>query len=167
MAKELEAMGAHILAIKDMAGLCKPYAAERLVKDAAGGDRYSDPFPHARHGGVQAAAILKAADVGLDIADAAMAPMSGGTSQPNLNTLVEALRFSDRDSGLPPAPRCAREYWRGVREFTRRSRVRCCRQEATCTSTKCPAASTRICSSRPTRSDCRPSGRRSAGCMPK
>ena len=42
-------MGAHILAIKDMAGLCKPYAAEQLVRDAQAGDRHPDPLPHARH----------------------------------------------------------------------------------------------------------------------
>ena len=49
MAKELERMGAHILAIKDMAGLCKPYAAEKLVKALRAGDRHPDPLPHARH----------------------------------------------------------------------------------------------------------------------
>jgi pyruvate carboxylase len=118
MAKELEAIGAHILAIKDMAGLCKPYAAERLVRTLR--EEVGIPIHFHTHdtAGVQAAAILKAADVGLDIADAAMAPMSGGTSQPNLNTVVEALRFSDRDSGLPATHLdTLAEYWRGVREF--------------------------------------------------
>ncbi len=49
LAKELEKMGAHILAIKDMAGLCKPYAAELLVKTLQAGNRHPDPLPHARH----------------------------------------------------------------------------------------------------------------------
>ncbi len=49
MAKELERMGAHVLAIKDMAGLCKPYAADELVKALARRDRHSDPLPHARY----------------------------------------------------------------------------------------------------------------------
>ena len=49
MAKELERMGAHVLAIKDMAGLCKPYAAEKLVKALREEVGHSDPLPHARH----------------------------------------------------------------------------------------------------------------------
>ncbi|MDA1017219.1 MAG: pyruvate carboxylase, partial [Planctomycetota bacterium] len=118
MAKELERMGAHILAIKDMAGLCKPYAAEKLVKTLR--QEIGIPIHFHTHdtAGVQAASIVKASEVGLDIADAAMAPLSGGTSQPNLNTLVEALRFTDRDTGL-----CSEhldsisDYWRAVREF--------------------------------------------------
>ncbi|MDA1051117.1 MAG: pyruvate carboxylase, partial [Planctomycetota bacterium] len=118
MAKELERMGAHILAIKDMAGLCKPYAAQLLVKTLK--QEIGIPIHFHTHdtAGVQAASILKASEVGLDIADAAMAPLSGGTSQPNLNTLVEALRFSDRDTGLPaPQLDAIAEYWRAVREF--------------------------------------------------
>ncbi|MGD9857024.1 MAG: pyruvate carboxylase, partial [Planctomycetaceae bacterium] len=118
MAKELERMGAHILAIKDMAGLCKPYAAELLVRTLR--EEIGIPIHFHTHdtAGVQGASIVKASEVGLDIADAAMAPMSGGTSQPNLNTLVEALRFTDRDTGLPAAHLDAiAEYWRAVREF--------------------------------------------------
>ena len=118
MAKELEKLGAHILAIKDMAGLCKPYAAELLIKTLR--EEVGIPVHFHTHdtAGVQAAAIIKGAERGLDIADAAMAPMSGGTSQPNLNTLVESLRFTKRDTGLNSAnlDRIS-EYWRSVREF--------------------------------------------------
>ena len=118
MAKELENMGAHILAIKDMAGLCKPYAAELLVKTLR--QEIGIPIHFHTHdtAGIQAGAILKGSEVGLDIADAAMAPLSGGTSQPNLNTVVESLRFTKRDTGLPGEhlDRIA-EYWRAVREF--------------------------------------------------
>jgi pyruvate carboxylase len=67
---------------------------------------------------MQTASILQAAEVDLDIADAAMAPLSGGTSQPNLNTLVEALRFTERDTGMSAKSLDAiAEYWRVVREF--------------------------------------------------
>ncbi|MDA0339636.1 MAG: pyruvate carboxylase, partial [Proteobacteria bacterium] len=118
MAKKLEQMGAHILAIKDMAGLCKPYAAELLIRTLR--QEIGIPIHFHTHdtAGVQAASILKASEVGLDIADAAMAPMSGGTSQPNLNTLVEALRFTDRAPSLPAEHLDAiAGYWRTVREF--------------------------------------------------
>lgn len=118
MAKELESLGAHILAIKDMAGLCKPYAAELLVKTLR--QEISIPIHFHTHdtAGIQAGAILKATEVGLDIADAAMAPLSGGTSQPNLNTVVESLRYTKHDTGLPAEQldKIA-EYWRAVREF--------------------------------------------------
>lgn len=118
MAKELERMGAHILAIKDMAGLCKPYAAERLVRALK--QEIGIPVHFHTHdtSGVQAAAILKAAEVDLDIADGAMGPLSGLTSQPNLNSVVEALRFTPRETGLDPAHLLATdEYWEAVREF--------------------------------------------------
>jgi pyruvate carboxylase len=118
LAKELEAMGAHLLAIKDMAGLCKPAAARLLVKTL----KYEVGLPIHFHthdtAGIQAASILQACDVGLDIADGAMAPMSGGTSQPNLNTLVEALRFSERATRLKTDRLdTLADYWRAVREF--------------------------------------------------
>lgn len=118
LAKQLTEMGAHILAIKDMAGLCKPYAAETLVRTLR--NEIGIPIHFHTHdtGSVQAASIIKAAEAGLDIADAAMAPMSGGTSQPNLNTLVEALRSSPRHTGLPAKHLDAiSEYWRAAREF--------------------------------------------------
>jgi len=118
MAKQLERMGAHILAIKDMAGLCKPYAAEILIKTLR--EEVGIPVHFHTHdtGGVQAAALVKAAEVGVNIVDAALAPLSGGTSQPNLNTLVEALKFTDRDTGLKAeALDEIAEYWRSVREF--------------------------------------------------
>jgi pyruvate carboxylase len=118
LAKELEQMGAHILAIKDMAGLCKPHAASLLVKTLR--DEIGLPIHFHTHdtGGVQASSILNAAEAGLDIADAAIASMSGGTSQCNLNTLVEALRFTPRASELDAtALDEISEYWREAREF--------------------------------------------------
>ncbi len=118
LAKQLEKMGAHILAIKDMAGLCKPAAAKQLVKALR--DEIGIPIHFHTHetAGTQISSILNGADVGLDIADAAMAPLSGGTSQPNLNNVVEMLRFSDRDTNLPSKNLDAvAEYWRAAREF--------------------------------------------------
>ena len=111
-------MGAHILAIKDMAGLCKPEAARMLVKALK--QEIGIPIHFHTHdtAGVQASSILNAAEVGLDIADAAMSPMSGGTAQPNLNTIVEALRFSERATELDVKKLDAlADYWRAVRDF--------------------------------------------------
>jgi pyruvate carboxylase len=118
LAKQLEKMGAHILAIKDMAGLCKPYAAERLVRALK--DEVGIPIHFHTHdtSGVQAATVLKAVEVGVDIADAASAPLSGLSSQPNLDSIVESLRFTPRDTGLDPNHlRQISHYWEHVREF--------------------------------------------------
>lgn len=118
LAKELESMGAHILAIKDMAGLCKPAAASALVKTLR--EEVGIPVHFHTHdtAGIQAASILEGSKVGLDIADCAMAPMSGGTSQPNLNTVVQMLRFGDRDTNLDgTALDEIADYWRATREF--------------------------------------------------
>ncbi len=118
LAKELERMGAHILAIKDMAGLCKPAAARKLVATLK--QEIGIPIHFHTHdtAGIQAASILNAADEGLEIADGAFASMSGGTSQVNLNTLVESLRFSPRDSQLDTdALTQLSEYWKAARQF--------------------------------------------------
>ncbi len=118
LAKQLEKMGAHILAIKDMAGLCKPAATATLVKALR--EEIGIPVHFHTHdtAGIQAASILEGSRVGLDIVDAAMAPMSGGTSQPNLNTMAEMLRFGDRDTLLnTEAIDAIAEYWRATREF--------------------------------------------------
>ncbi len=118
LAKELERLGANLLAIKDMAGLCTPYAAEKLVSTLR--QEVGIPIHFHTHdtGGIQASSIVKAADVGLDVADGALAPMSGGTSQPNLNTLVNAMRPTQRRSALDTEQldRLAR-YWSAVRQF--------------------------------------------------
>ncbi|MDH3353901.1 MAG: pyruvate carboxylase, partial [Chromatiales bacterium] len=118
LAKELESMGAHILAIKDMAGLCKPEAARLLV--TALKQEVDIPIHFHTHdtSGIAAASVLAAAEAGVDIIDAALAPLSGGTSQPNLNTLVEALNFSPRNTTLNPDHLDSiADYWRSTREF--------------------------------------------------
>ena len=99
-AKEVERMGAHILAIKDMAGLCKPMAAEKLV--AALKQEIGIPIHFHTHdtSGLNAASVLSASDAGVDIVDLAIASMSGSTSQPNLNSVSAALAKTERDPGL-------------------------------------------------------------------
>jgi pyruvate carboxylase len=118
MAKELVRMGTHILGIKDMAGLCKPFAAAALVKALR--DEVDVPIHFHTHdtSGINSASILAAAEAGVDIVDAAIASMSGTTSQPNLNGLVAALRHTPRDSGLDlNSLNRLSDYWEAVREF--------------------------------------------------
>ncbi len=117
LAKRLEAMGAHILAIKDMAGLCKPFAAGLLVRALK--QEVGIPIHFHTHdtSGVQAAALLMAAEAGVDIIDAASGPMSGMSSQANLDSLVEALRFHPRATGVNPDHlRQLANYWEQVRD---------------------------------------------------
>jgi pyruvate carboxylase len=118
MAKQLEKLGAHFLAIKDMAGLCKPYAAFALVKALR--QEVGIPIHFHTHdtSGINAASLLKASDAGVDVVDAAIASMSGGTSQPNLNSSVEALRHTPRDTGLDiDALNECSDYWEIVRTY--------------------------------------------------
>ena len=118
MAKELERMGAHVLGIKDMAGLCRPYAAEKLVRTLK--QEIGIPVHFHTHdtSGVNAASILKASEAGLDVADAAVSSMSGTTSQPNLNSLVAALAHTSRASGLDLAAlNQYADYWETVRAY--------------------------------------------------
>ena len=120
MARRLEEMGAHVLAIKDMAGLCKPYAAAELVKALR--QEVGIPIHFHTHdtSGVSAASILKAAESGVDVVDGAVSSMSGQTSQPNLNSIVEALRGQQRDTGLDPEVLGGySDYWELVRDFYR------------------------------------------------
>ncbi|MEX2140360.1 MAG: pyruvate carboxylase [Pirellulales bacterium] len=118
LAKELEGMGAHILAIKDMAGLCKPYAVELLVKTLK--QEIGIPIHFHTHdtSGIAGASVLKGAEVGLDVGDGACAPLSGLTSQPNLNAMVEALRNTPRETEVDANNlRLLAHYWQAVREF--------------------------------------------------
>src|SRR5690606_8754702 len=100
LARELEAAGAHIIALKDMAGLLKPAAARVLFKAL----RESTGLPIHFHthdtSGIAAATVLAAVDAGVDAVDAAMDALSGNTSQPCLGSIVEALKGTERDTGL-------------------------------------------------------------------
>ncbi|PNU19639.1 pyruvate carboxylase [Geothermobacter hydrogeniphilus] len=118
MAKELEKMGAHFLAIKDMAGLLKPFAAEKLVKalkNEIGIPVHLHTHDTSSNGG---AMLMMAAQAGVDIVDAALSSVSGLTAQPNMNALLAALEGSiwdpqlDRD-GLQHLA----NYWETVRTY--------------------------------------------------
>jgi pyruvate carboxylase len=118
MAKELEKMGAHVLAIKDMAGLCRPYAAEKLVRALKNEVGLPIHFHTHDTSGLNAASILKAAEAGVDVADAAVASMSGTTSQPNLNSIVAALDHTKRATELDlVALNRYSDYWEVVRSY--------------------------------------------------
>jgi len=118
MAKELEKMGAHILAIKDMAGLLKPFAGYQLVKalkEEIGIPVHLHTHDTSGNGG---ALLLMAAQAGVDIVDAALSSISGLTSQPNLNALVATLKGNERDPkvnerGLQQLA----NYWETVRDY--------------------------------------------------
>jgi pyruvate carboxylase len=118
LAKQLEKLGAHLLAIKDMAGLCKPYAAQLLVRTLK--QEVGIPIHFHTHdsAGGQLASLLLAAEEGVDIVDVAMAPLAGLTSQPSLNALVEAMRFTERDTGMAyESLQATADYWAGVRRY--------------------------------------------------
>ncbi|MCH2076417.1 MAG: pyruvate carboxylase [Rhodobacteraceae bacterium] len=100
MAKELEAAGAHVLGLKDMAGLLKPAAARILIKALK--EEVGLPIHFHTHdtAGIASATILAAAEAGVDAVDAAMDSFSGNTSQATLGTVVEAMQGDERDTGL-------------------------------------------------------------------
>ena len=111
-------MGAHVLGIKDMAGLCRPYAAEKLVRTLR--DEVGIPIHFHTHdtSGINAASVLKASEAGVHVADAAVAAMSGTTSQPNLNSIVAALEHTKRATGLDlEALNEYSDYWEVVRTY--------------------------------------------------
>ena len=116
LAKELEQAGVHIIGIKDMAGLLKPAAARVLVKALKEATDLPLHFHTHDTSGMAGASLLAAVEAGVDAVDAAMDAMSGTTSQPCLGSLVEALRHTDRDTGLDPdAIRRISFYWEAVR----------------------------------------------------
>ncbi|HEY1189835.1 MAG TPA: pyruvate carboxylase, partial [Gemmata sp.] len=118
LAKELEKLGTHFLAIKDMAGLLKPYAAKKLVKALREAVGLPIHFHTHDSAGGQLASYLLAAEEGVSVVDCAFAPMAGVTSQPSLNALVEATRFGARDTGLDfDALQETANYWDGVRKL--------------------------------------------------
>ncbi|MEL7451725.1 MAG: pyruvate carboxylase, partial [Pseudomonadota bacterium] len=116
LARQLEAAGAHILGIKDMAGLLKPAAARLLVTTLK--DEVGIPIHFHTHdtSGAAAASVLAAVDAGVDAFDAAMDSMSGLTSQPCLGSIVASLAFTEKDTGLDATSlRTISDYWEQVR----------------------------------------------------
>ena len=116
LARELEGAGAHILGLKDMAGLCKPAAARTLVETLK--QEIGIPIHFHTHdtSGISAASVLAAVEAGVDAVDAAMDSMSGLTSQPSFGSIVAALRHSARDPGIDPdTVMTISTYWEQVR----------------------------------------------------
>jgi len=116
MAKELESAGAHIIGLKDMAGLLKPAAATALI--TALKNEVSIPVHFHTHdtSGIAAASILAASEAGVDAVDGALDSMSGLTSQANLGSIVAALRNTPRDTGIDQTSmRKVSDYWEAVR----------------------------------------------------
>jgi pyruvate carboxylase len=116
LARELKAMGAHVLCIKDMGGLCQPHSASVLVRALK--QEIGLPLHFHTHdtSGIGAASVLAAIEAGADAVDGAIDAMSGLTSQPNLGSIVESLRYSARDPGINADNlRTISAYWEQVR----------------------------------------------------
>jgi pyruvate carboxylase len=116
LADEIVKAGAHIIAIKDMAGLLRPAAAAKLV--TALRERFDLPVHLHTHdtAGGQLATLMAAINAGVDAVDVASAPMAGTTSQPSASALVAALEHTERDAGISLASVTALEpYWESVR----------------------------------------------------
>ncbi|WP_417208076.1 pyruvate carboxylase [Antarctobacter sp.] len=116
MGKDLRDAGSHVLGLKDMAGLLKPNAAAMLIKTLK--EEVGLPIHFHTHdtSGAAIATIMEAVRAGVDAVDAAMDALSGNTSQPTLGSVVEGLRFTERDTGLDIAAiREISNYWEAVR----------------------------------------------------
>lgn len=118
LAKDMENAGAHILGIKDMSGLLKPYAAKELI--GALKDAVKIPIHLHTHdtSSLQPATYLMAIDAGVDVVDCALGSLSGLTSQPNLNAIVEMMKFHERENEFDiRSLNQFSDYWGAVREY--------------------------------------------------
>ena len=118
LAKEIEGAGAHILGVKDMAGLLKPYAAYELI--SALKSEINIPIHLHTHdtSSIQSATYLKAIEAGVDVVDVALGGLSGLTSQPNFNSVVEMMKFQDRESNINiDSLNEYSNYWETVRDY--------------------------------------------------
>lgn len=118
LAKDIENAGAHILAIKDMAGLLKPYSAYELISELK--QKIKTPIHLHTHdtSSLQSAMYLKAIEAGVDVVDVALGGLSGLTSQPNFNSIVEMMKFHKRENlfDIESLNRFS-NYWEDVREY--------------------------------------------------
>jgi pyruvate carboxylase len=116
MGKQLRDAGAHVLGLKDMAGLLKPAQARQLVRALKSEVGLPIHFHTHDTAGIASATILAASEAGVDAVDCAMDAFSGNTSQATLGSVVEALRHTDRDTGVDmTAVREISDYWEEVR----------------------------------------------------
>ncbi len=117
-AKDIESAGAHILAIKDMSGLLKPWAAYELVSELK--QTVNIPIHLHTHdtSSLQSATYLKAIEAGVDVVDCAIGALSGLTSQPNFNAIVEMMKFHERENSYDIEELNRHStYWETVREY--------------------------------------------------
>ena len=117
-AKNIENSGAHILAIKDMSGLLKPWAAYELIGELK--QTVNIPIHLHTHdtSSLQSATYLKAIEAGVDVIDCCIGAMSGLTSQPNLNAIVEMMKFNDRENPIDIGKLNQHStYWEAIREY--------------------------------------------------
>ncbi|SDK50965.1 pyruvate carboxylase [Pedobacter sp. ok626] len=118
LAKDLENAGSHILGVKDMSGLLKPYAAKLLIEALK--DTVKIPIHLHTHdtSSLQPATYLMAIEAGVDVIDCALGSLSGTTSQPNFNAIVEMMRFHERENPYDQKSLNAySNYWEAVREY--------------------------------------------------
>ncbi len=118
LARRLEDAGAHILGLKDMAGLLKPYSAEKLITELK--NAVDIPIHLHTHdtSSIQSATYLKAIEAGVDVIDVALSSMSGLTSQPNFNSIAEMMRGHERENNLNiKALNEFSNYWEAVRGY--------------------------------------------------
>lgn len=118
LAKQIEDSGAHILAIKDMTGLLKPYAAKELVSAIKAATKLPVHLHTHDTSSIQSATYLKAIEAGVDVVDVALGGVSGLTSQPNFNAIVEMMRGQKRENSYDiNALNQFSNYWEIVREY--------------------------------------------------
>lgn len=118
MAKDLENAGSHILGVKDMSGLLKPYAAKILIEALK--DTVKIPIHLHTHdtSSLQPATYLMAIEAGVDVIDCALGALSGSTAQPNFNAIVEMMRFHERENAYDiKSLNAYSNYWETVREY--------------------------------------------------
>lgn len=118
LARQLEDEGAHLLCIKDMAGLLQPYAAEQLITGLKGAVDLPIHLHTHDTSSIQSATYLKAIEAGVDVVDVALSSVSGLTSQPNFNSIASMLKFHERSPNLDVnSLNEFSNYWEAVREF--------------------------------------------------
>ncbi|MFA5243777.1 MAG: pyruvate carboxylase [Pedobacter sp.] len=118
LAKDLENAGSHILGVKDMSGLLKPYAAKILIEALK--DTVKIPVHLHTHdtSSLQSASYLMAIEAGVDVVDCALGALSGMTSQPNFNSIVEMMRFHQRENPYDiKSLNQFSNYWEAVRDY--------------------------------------------------
>ncbi|MGZ5191116.1 MAG: pyruvate carboxylase, partial [Flavisolibacter sp.] len=117
-AKDIENSGAHILAIKDMSGLLKPWAAYELISELKQVVKLPIHLHTHDTSSLQAATYLKAIEAGVDVVDCCIGAMSGLTSQPNLNAVAEMMKFHERENAYDMEVLNQHStYWETVRGF--------------------------------------------------